>query len=42
MMSVSDECASEDNLDISDLYKDVYMRESSMAKELLLQSKAEK
>lgn len=40
-MSMSDDCASEDNLDFSELYKDVYMRASLMERELIETKKAE-
>ena len=38
---MSDECASEDNLEMDDLYKEVYLRESQMNNEMQMKAKAE-
>ena len=38
---MSDDCASEDYLDVNDLYQDVYMRGTLMEQEILEAKKAE-
>ena len=40
-MSMSDDCASDDNLDFTELYKDVYLRASLMEREIIETKKAE-
>jgi len=40
-MSMSDDCASEDYLDVNDLYQEIYLRGNIMEAELLEAKKAE-